>query len=76
MANHKSLEEFQKLDRKQTQYTNACAVLGEILREHPELTLCIQSISSHIIDKMETNDKQLCKLYGKHGEELIVSKVQ
>ena len=47
-------------------------VLGEILREHPELTQCIQAIGMYIVDKMEKNEKRIIELYGKHGEGLIV----
>jgi len=72
--NHKNIKEFQKLEREQKRYTHACAVLGEILKEHPELTGCIQTVSSYVITKMEVNDKRLSELYGRHGEGLTIER--
>lgn len=66
--------EYEKLERKQKTYGAATAVLGEILKEHPELTQCIQCIGTYIVEKMETNEKHILALYGKHGEGLTVSK--
>lgn len=67
------VKEYEKLERKQKRYATASVVLGEILREHRELTGCIQVIGTYIVQKMEKNEKRILELYGKHGEGLIVS---
>ena len=66
------VREYEKLERQQKRYGSASAVLGEILREHPELTQCIQVIGTYLVNKMEKNEKRIVELYGKHGEGLIM----
>ena len=58
-------KEWLKLRRDQHDFSSACIVLGGILKEHKELTGCIQAIGVHIIEKMELNEdriKELSKL--------------
>jgi len=66
------VKEYEELERQQKQYGNASAVLGEILREHPELTGCIQVIGTYIVVNMEKNEERIVEIYGKHGEGLIL----
>jgi len=73
---HNKVRQYKKLEQDQRNYASASIVLGEILREHPELTGCIQVIGTYIANKMEANEKEILKIYGKHGEGLVVSKTE
>jgi len=64
------IKEYEELERKQKALSYCAIVLGEILREHPELIGCIQVIGSYVVNKMEKNERRIVELYGKHGEGL------
>lgn len=52
-------KEWTKLVDEQSRLSTTCICLGKILKEHSELTGCIQAIGIHIFDTMTQNEKRI-----------------